>query len=224
MSATGTISTPEIPASRTARSIISNRSPAVNGFSTVYDSSAVPIPISSGSSGRRARISRTKPRWPAWNGWKRPMRRPRTGAAISLGAQILHVVQELLDVGTARGEVVPAMLAVAVVPRRQQAVVELVARAVEESMLLVDRFGKSGGSRGGDRMGREPERTLHDPMGRPGGAGGVPRTGASSPDRLVAWTIAARRPRRDSLRAPCPTRAYLRTSRSVRTGITSTIP
>src|SRR5208282_2083352 len=116
MSGTGTRNAPPTFASASARSIISRRSPAVNGFSQVYDSSAVPTPITSEAAGRSLRIFRTTSRCPPWNGWNRPMSKPRTVAPISLGGQILHVVQELVDVRATRREVVAAVRAVLVVP------------------------------------------------------------------------------------------------------------
>src|SRR5271157_4101125 len=150
------------------------------------------------------------------------MRRARTGSSQSLGGQILHVVQKLVDVRAPGGQVVPAVRAVAVVPGGGQVVVELVARAVDEPFLLVLLGERRGRERSRDHrpVRRNAERSSHEPVGRAGGAD----EGISSDDRPVARTIAERRSRSDSFCVPWPTRAYFSTSRSVETGMTSTMP
>src|SRR5208282_3314223 len=214
---------PFVPSS--ARSIISNRSPAVNGFFQVNDSSALPIARRREAPGRSAAISRTTARCPRWNGWNRPTRRPRIPGP-SLGRQVLDVLEELIDMGASRGQVMPAVTAVLVVVGPRQPRVELEAGTVDEPFLVQllllregDRTRRSG------RMDRDAERSSHEPAGRPLETVGVAEAGGvSSPDRFVASTIAARRSSNESFLEPFPASAYLSTSLRVRTGMTSIAP
>src|SRR5580692_2977248 len=121
-------------ASRRARAIISNRSAAVNGFSRVYDSPALPIPRMRSSCGRAFVTCRTTSTCPEWNGWNRPTRSPRTCAPL-LRREVLDVVDELVDVRARRRQVVPAVAARLVVQVRLQRRVEDVTRAVAEPVL-----------------------------------------------------------------------------------------
>ena len=111
---------PVMPASVRARSIISNRSPAVNGFSVGVRRLRAPDAEEERSRpALRSRIAVTTPRWPRWNGWNRPTSRPRTPSASagSVRREVLDVVEELVDVRAAGRQVEPAVAAARVVER-----------------------------------------------------------------------------------------------------------
>jgi hypothetical protein len=57
------------------RWIIEMHSPAVNGFSSVWDSPA--LPTATTTSLASSRICSTNWRCPRWNGWNRPGKKPR---------------------------------------------------------------------------------------------------------------------------------------------------
>ncbi len=139
--------------------------------------------------------------------------------ARSLWTEVFHIVEKFFDVGTARGQVVPTVAAPSIVQPTGEEGIELVTRSADEPRVFA---GNPRGSAGILRwVNRCPNRSSHEPAGRAGGVFNVP-VGLSV--RLVAWTIAARRSRRDSFWLPWLTKAYLSTSRRVRTGITSTFP
>lgn len=145
---------------------------------------------------------------------------PASGPRRSLRRHLFDVVQKFVDVGTKTRQVEAAVCAAGIVEIRPKLGVEHVAGTTDEPVLVrVLRRNRARLTNGVVRG--KSNRSLHEPAGRPVGAFGAP-TGVSV--RLVAWTIEARRSSSDSFWEPWPTRAYLRTSRSVRTGITSTRP
>src|SRR3990172_858093 len=118
-----------MPSASRARWIISNRSPAVNGFSPVWLYWADPMPMISSS--WFSRTFRTIARWPLWNGWNLPMRSARL-------VLIPAVLEKVVQVLAGDGQVLPAVDAAGVVPLRRERGVEL--EAGESDELVLDRL------------------------------------------------------------------------------------